>query len=257
MCYHFIYMNTDTQVVILAAGKGTRMGGDIPKALTKLNAIPMINYVVDTSSSFSKNQPIVVVGYKGEMIEKHLDDTCLYVEQKEQKGTGHALMATKKLLEESNADTVIVLYADQPYISKKTLEILTDTKHSSDTKIVIATTVIEDDELFENQFYNFGRIIRDNNGVITKIVEKKDATKAELLVREVNPAYFCLDKKWALRSLARVNNDNAQGEYYLTDLVQMAFDEGLIIKSVQIDAKEALGANTREQLAVLESFLNK
>lgn len=250
-------MNTDTQIVILAAGKGTRMGGDIPKALTELNEIPMIDYVIDTSLSFTKNKAIVVVGYKADMVEKHLDDKCLYTEQKEQKGTGHALMMAKNLLEDIDADTIIVLYADQPYVSRKTLETLTQRKQNTDAKIVIATTLIEDDNLFKNQFYNFGRIIRDNNGVITKIVEKKDATEQELLVREVNPAYFCLDKKWALKFLARIDNDNAQGEYYLTDLVQMAFDQGLNIESIQINEKEALGANTREQLSVLESFLNK
>ncbi|MGB0925413.1 MAG: hypothetical protein ACPGTS_01750, partial [Minisyncoccia bacterium] len=123
--------------------------------------------------------------------------------------------------------------------------------------IVIATAVIGDDGLFENQFYNFGRIVRDDQNVITKIVEKKDATETELMIREVNPAYFCLDKKWALECLSKLKNNNAQGEYYLTDLVQMAFDQGLCIESVQIDAREALGANTPEQLSVLESFLEK
>lgn len=250
-------MNTDTQIVILAGGQGKRMGGDIPKALTELNNKPMAEYVLETSLSFTHNKPITVIGYKGDMIKDALGEQSLYVLQSEQKGTGHALMMAKDLLTSNDADTVIVLYADQPYVSNETLEKLSSLRKEKDAKIVIATAVIESDDLFENQFYNFGRIVRSENDVITKIVEKKDSTDDELLIREVNPAYFCFDKEWMLKCLSRINNDNAQGEYYLTDLVQMAFDEGLVIESVQIDQREALGANTKEQLEVLKSFLNK
>jgi len=136
------------------------------------------------------------------------------------------------------------------------LDKLTALKKEKNAKLVIATAVIEDDNLFKNQFYNFGRIVRDENGTIIKIVEKKDASEDELSLREVNPAYFCLDKEWMLEKLDRLDNNNAQNEYYLTDLVHMAFEDGLKIESVQINEKEALGANTPEQLKVLESYLD-
>lgn len=250
-------MNTNTDIVILAAGKGTRMGGEVPKALTQLGDKSMLEYVTKEVSSFTENKPVIVVGYKKEMITDLYKDSVFYAEQVEQLGTGHAVNSAKNFLEESSADTIIVLYADQPFVSSDTMEKLSSTKKDLNAKIVIATSVVEDDELFEKQFYNFGRIIRNDNNEIVKIVEKKDATEAELSVREVNPAYFCLDKSWALEKLSELKNDNAQAEYYLTDLVSMAFGEDLSIESVQIDPKEALGANTKDQLAVLESFLDK
>jgi bifunctional UDP-N-acetylglucosamine pyrophosphorylase/glucosamine-1-phosphate N-acetyltransferase len=250
-------MNTDTQIVILAAGKGNRMGSDIPKALTPLGGKTMLDYVIETSLNFNSEKPIVVIGYKGDLLKEKLGDSCLYALQEEQNGTGHAVMMTRELLLENEADTVIVLFADMPYLSVDTLNKLTETKHEKNAKIVIATSVIEDDDLFENQFFNFGRIIRDENGTISKIVEKRDASEKEVLVREVNPAFFCLDKKWMLEKLDNLKNDNSQNEYYLTDLVQMAFDEGLTIESVQINEREALGANTPEQLKVLEKYLEK
>lgn len=250
-------MNTDTQIVILAAGKGTRMGGDIPKALTLLNNKPMIHYVLETSQEFSKNKPITVIGYKGEMVEESLGEASFYALQAKQNGTGQAVLSAEKYLKDSAINTVIVLYADQPFLSSETLKNLSDTKKETGAKLVIATSIIDNDDLFKNQFYNFGRIVRDLNGVITKIVEKKDATDQELTIREVNPAYFCLDKEWMLKKLLLLKNNNSQEEYYLTDLVQMAFDDGLAIESIQINAKEALGANTPEQLEVLESFIEK
>ncbi len=251
-------MNTDTQIIILAAGKGTRMGGDIPKALTLLKEKPMLGYVLNTSLSFDAGKPITVVGYKHELVQDFVGERSHFALQKEQKGTGHAVMSAEELLRDNElADTVIILYADQPYVSVETLEKLSTMKKEKDAKIVIATALIEDDELFQNQFYNFGRIVRNEDGSIQKIVERKDASEEELTIREVNPAYFCLDKEWMLSRLAQLNNDNAQGEYYLTDLVQMAFNEGLPIESIQINEKEALGANTPEQLKVLESYFDK
>ena len=248
-------MNTDTQIIILAAGKGTRMNSDVPKALTPLGGKAMLEYVVDTATQFNQKKPIVVIGYKGNEVKNQLSDTCNYIVQNEQKGTGHAVMMAEQLLKESDKSTVIVLFADMPYVSVDTLHQLTQTKYEKNAKIVIATSYINDDALFHNQFYNFGRIVRDKNGIIKKIVEKKDADDGELKIREINPAFFCLDKEWMLDRLYKIKNNNAQGEYYLTDLVKMAFDEGHTIESVQINEKEALGANTPEQLAVLESYL--
>ena len=252
----FLGMNTDTQIIILAAGKGKRMNSDIPKALTPLGDKTMLEYVVNTATQFNHKKPIVVIGYKGNEIKEQLGDICNYVVQDEQKGTGHAVMVAEQLLRENNSDTVIILFADMPYISEDTLHKLTQARYEKDAKIVIATSEIEDESLFQNQFYNFGRIIRDKDGIIKKIVEKKDAQDEELNVREINPAFFCLDKEWMLNRLRKIKNDNAQEEYYLTDLVKMAFDEGYTIESVQINEKEALGANTPEQLALLETYLH-
>ncbi len=247
------YMNTQTQIIILAAGKGTRMGGDIPKALTVLGDKTMVEHVVDTVDEL-QHDSIMVVGYKAEMVQDCIGDRCRYALQHEQQGTGHAVISAKDLLDETT-DTVVILYADQPYVSSTMIEDLIRCKQDNNAKIVIATAVVENDDLFHNQFYNFGRIVRNEAGNITRIVEKKDATEEDLAIREVNPAYFCLDRAWMLDCLSQLKNNNAQGEYYLTDLVQMACDQGHTIHSVQIEAREALGANTPEQLKVLEQHL--
>lgn len=247
-------VNENTQIIILAGGKGTRMGGDLPKALVQLGDKTLTEHVLHSVQKATQHKPITVVGYKAELVQECLGDSCHYALQTEQKGTGHAVMTAQDLIQ-SHIDTVLILYADQPYVSPDTMHNLVAMKHEKKAKIVIATTVVEDDNLFTNQFYNFGRIVRDEHGIITKIVETKDATEQELEIREVNPAYFCLDKDWMIECLAKLENNNAQGEYYLTDLVKMAFDQGHTIYSVQIQAREALGANTIEQLAVLEQHL--
>ncbi|MCA9353124.1 NTP transferase domain-containing protein [Patescibacteria group bacterium] len=245
-----------TQIIILAAGKGTRMGGDIPKALTKLGHQSMLEYVLDTVESLDmKHTPICVVGYKEEMVREVVGDRALYAVQSEQKGTGHAVSCALPLLD-PDIERVLVLYADQPFVSSETIHNLIHQKQNSANSLAIATAMIENDDLFKNQFYGFGRIIRDDHGHIKAIIEAKDATEEQKEIREVNPAYFCCDIPWVIESLRTLKNDNSQGEYYLTDLVQIAFEESHYIDSIQINEREALGANTPEQLAVLENYLN-
>lgn len=246
-------MNTHTQIVILAAGQGKRMEVDIPKALVEVSGKPMVHHIIESVQKFTSKLPISVVGYRADTVKNSLGEKSLHVFQEEQKGTGHAVQCTvDMLLQDTTTDTIIVLYGDQPFVSDTTLAQLSSVKKEKNAKIVIATAVIEDDDLFEHQFYNFGRIIRDDRGVITQIVERKDATDEQALIREVNPAYFCMDKEWMIACLSKLENNNAQGEYYLTDLVKMAFDQGLTIESIRINQREALGANTKEQLRVLE-----
>ena len=251
-----VIMDT-TQIIILAAGKGTRMGGDIPKALTHLGHQSMIEHVLDTVESLEmKHKPICVIGYKADMVRDVLGDRATYALQEEQKGTGHAVSCAMPLLD-PKIERVLVLYADQPYVSTETIHNLIHLKQNSENSLAIATAMIEDDDLFMNQFYGFGRIIRDDHGHIKSIVECKDANDEERAIREVNPAYFCCDIPWVIECLRMLKNDNSQGEYYLTDLVNIAFEESHYIDSIQINEKEALGANTPEQLAVLESYLDK
>lgn len=245
-----------TQIIILAAGKGTRMGGDVPKALTQLGDQSMLEHVIDTIESIDEynHKPIVVVGYKADMVKDRLKDRAMYVTQEEQKGTGHAVTcAFSELL--PTTTQILVLYADQPFVSKETITKMITMKQESENSLAIATACIEDETLFREQFFNFGRIIRDGADHIKAIVESKDATDEQKEVREVNPAYFCCDVPWVIESLKSLKNDNTQGEYYLTDLVKITFEESHYIDSIQINEKEALGANTPEQLKVLESYL--
>ncbi|MCA9351470.1 NTP transferase domain-containing protein [Patescibacteria group bacterium] len=244
-----------TQIIILAAGKGTRMGGDLPKALTKLGHQPMLEHVLDTVESLDlPRKPILVVGYQEDLVKEVIGDRGIYVTQSEQKGTGHAVAVAMPYLDQE-ITSVIVLLADQPYVSTKTLKRLVEVKKQSKNPLTMGTAVITDDQLFEQQFYNFGRIIRDDKNNIVANVEARDATEEQKKIREVNPIYFCCDRDWLQDSLLHLDSKNDQGELYLTDLVKIAFQEGAFIGSILVDEREALGANTPEQLTVLERYL--
>lgn len=246
-------MNTTTEIILLAAGKGTRMNTDIPKVLVQLGNKTMIQHVLQTIEDAGYNNPITVVGYKSHEVREVCGDECTYVLQQEQQGTGHAVLVAREALQAQTTNCIVV-YGDQPFVTPQTLQKLVQPLEKG-RKLVLATSVISDEILFEKQFSRFGRIIRDERGAIVKIVEAKDATEDELAVREVNVGFMAFNRKWAFEHLAHLKNDNAQGEYYLTDLVKVAFKEGLEVASVQISEKEALGANTQEQLMLMHEYL--
>jgi len=247
-------MNTDVQVLILAAGKGSRMGGELPKALTLLDGKPMVHHLLESIKKFSQIKPITVIGYKGDMVKESLAGASIYALQEEQKGTGHAVMSAREQLLESPCPYVAILNADQPLISENTLNQFSNILNKG-SKFVIATSNIADDNLFENYFKFLGRIDRNESGTIRRIIESKDANQKELEIREISPAFFCLEKKWLLEKLDFIGNNNTQGEYYITDLISLAFNEGITIESVQVSELEALGANSLDQLELLESYL--
>lgn len=247
-----------TEIIILAAGKGTRMGGDIPKALTKLKGKTFLRHLIESVKKvFAHQKPIVVIGHKKELVIEELGPDSRYAHQDEQLGTGHAVLTAKDLASQ-NADSVMVLYADHPLVSPKTIEAISK-KHQEEKPILTMATVTmpEGSGWHTEAFSGFGRIIRDKDGNIERIVEKKDATPEEFASREVNPAYFCFNAEWLWSELANLKNENAQREYYLTDLVQRAFDSGAKIATISIDPIEGLGANTQEQLALLEQFVKE
>lgn len=249
----FIYYMNNTEIIILAAGKGTRMNADVPKVLVPLKGTPMISYVLEAVLSSGVEKPIMVVGYEAQQVMEYCGPAYHYALQEEQKGTGHAVLQAKDLLL-NTTQRVVVVYGDQPFVKPETLQNLAQSLDDN-AKLVIATSVIHDDELFEKQFSRFGRIVRDSEGNITAIVEAKDATEAELEIREVNVGFMAFERAWAFHHLSELKNDNAQGEYYLTDLVKIAFEENLPIQSVQMSEQEALGANTQEQLRVIEEYM--
>ncbi len=243
-------------IVILAGGLGKRMQTEIPKVLSKLHGKPMISYVLEAiESSGVCDNPVIVVGKKREMVIEKLGSKYRYAIQEEQLGTGHAVVCAEDILNISNLP-VVVLYGDMPNISSETIKSLTD-KHFYDNSIVtMATAKLPDFEEWRAGFYDFSRIIRDENGDIIRTVEKKDATEDELKITEINPCYFCFDSKWLWSNLKKINNLNAQGEYYLTDLIKLATEEDIKISSVSIDPKEAIGVNTKEHLEELHKLLH-
>ncbi|MFA5931960.1 MAG: NTP transferase domain-containing protein [Candidatus Paceibacterota bacterium] len=246
--------DTKIKIIILAAGKGKRMRSELPKALIPLGGKPMIRYILDKIETLPFGIPHIVVGHNKEKIIKDLGDTYNYVVQEEQLGTGHAVNVVKTYIKDG-AESIVILYGDQPFTSAETIEKLVEKQKRTKAKIVMATVKVPNFDDWRANFLGFSKVIRDHNGKIIRTVEKKDSTEEENKIKEVNPCYFCFDSKWLWSHLEKLKNDNAQKEYYLTDLIKMVTEEGIEIESIEIDAKEALGANTKEELEILENIL--
>jgi len=235
-------------VVVLAAGKGTRMASSIPKVLHKLAGKPLLLHVLDTAHSLNCANLQVVTGFGAEAVETELGDSATrFVLQKEQKGTAHAVMQTMDGLDDEAL--VLVLYGDVPLIKKATLQGLIDSV--TDNSMGVLTCVVDDPT-------GLGRIIRDKSGQITRIVEEKDAGTEEKAIREINTGFMAIPAKRLKAWLPRISADNSQQEYYLTDLVELAKADGCeVVTSQCSDQKEVTGINDRIQLAELERIYQK
>src|SRR3989344_8205629 len=250
-------MKGKTQVVILAAGHGKRMQSELPKVLIPLHGKPLVAYVLESvKKSGICDKPVVVVGQKRELVMKTLGSDYEYIIQEEQLGTGHAVSLTKNYLK-GVAEHIMVLYGDHPFISAQTIKKINEKHLESGKKITMATVKLPNFRDWRINFVNFSRIIRDANGKIIKDIQFKDASDKEIKVTEVNPCYFCFDAPWLWKNLESLKNDNAQKEYYLTDLIKIATTEGIEIESMEIEPYEALGANTRAELEILENSAKK
>lgn len=241
-------MNSKSKIgiVILAAGKGKRMQSELPKVMHAMHDKPLIEYVVSAVEELGI-KPVVIVPDDSSLVREYLGDRAIYAVQAERLGTGHAVsMAESELA--GKYDHIIVLYGDMPFISPASLSQLIDDHVSRGNMLTLMTTTVTDFNDWRAQFYDFGRIVRDSNGDIIKIVEKKDASPAELNIKELNSAFFCFNSDWLWNNLKKLKNNNAAGELYLTDLVKIAFEEGALLSSVNIDPREAIGINTKEHL---------
>jgi bifunctional UDP-N-acetylglucosamine pyrophosphorylase/glucosamine-1-phosphate N-acetyltransferase len=230
-------------VVVLAAGKGTRMKSARPKVLHPLAGKPLLKHVLDTARSMNCDNLQVVVGFGAEAVEAELESSdTRFVLQKEQLGTAHAL---HQALDNLDIDAIaLVLYGDVPLIRAKTLETLVGMVDS--VSMGVLTCNVDNPT-------GLGRIIRDNAGQITRIVEEKDATATEKAVSEINTGFMAIPVARLLEWLPRIGANNAQKEYYLTDVVQLALADGCkVVTSVCEDQKEVTGINDRLQLAELE-----
>ena len=240
-------------VVILAAGKGTRMVSDLPKPLHPLLGKPLINYVIDAAAPLSENPPVIVIGHGAEITKETLGDQLRYAVQDDLLGTGHAVQRAEKLLS-GQSDLILVLYGDMPLVRTQTLENLVKTQESNSGPLTLLT-------LLEDNPRGFGRIARDPAGMIQKIVEEVDATPEQLEIKELNAGMYCIKADWLWNSLEKLV-PSSSGEYYLTDLVELAANEGQQVASVQIeDPDELIGINTRIHLAetgqILRSRINR
>ena len=229
-------------VVILAAGKGTRMKSALPKVLHKVAERPMVQHVIDTANSLGAESINLVYGYGAEQLKAGLGEQPLHwVLQAEQLGTGHAVQQAIPHI--ADADTVLILYGDVPLTRKETLEQLLATR--DENGLAILTVILANPT-------GYGRIVREN-GKVVGIVEQKDATPTQLLINEVNSGIMAVPGKKLKAWLSGLQNNNAQGEFYLTDIVAMAAAEGVTITTAHPQNPiETEGANNRVQLAQLE-----
>ncbi len=246
----------NTQIIILAGGKGVRMKSDDPKALVMLKDKPLIRHILDTISSLQMPiKPIVVICHKKERIKEVLGNKdVIYAEQESPLGTGHAVVSARNSVYHDHK-TVLILSCDQPLISKETIERLLKKHNEKKPTITIATVQMPDFEEWRSALRHFGRIIRGSDGTVESIIEFKDATEKEKLVKELNPAVYAFDADWLWKNISLIKNENRQGEYYLTDLIKIARDQGKKIEAVPVaNILEGLQPNTREELEILEKL---
>ena len=242
------------QIVILAAGKGTRMdSGDIPKVLVMLKNKPIILYVLEEIEKINQlAKPIIVVGYMYQKVREVLGDGYIYAIQDKQLGTGHALMAAKH---KASGENILVLYGDAPFVKAESLKRLMALHYAKSAKLSMFTTTAP---YFDKEFSSFlyhGRIIRNSEGKIVRITEYKDCTEEEKKIMETNPGFYMFDSAWLWSNIDKVSNKNAQGEYYLTDMVELAIEQGIEIQDIPVGPHEVVSVNSLEDLKVAESLL--
>ena len=236
-----------TTSVILAAGQGTRMKSSLPKVLHTLLGVPIIDYTLEAAAAVSNEPPVVVVGAESELIRERIGERGRFVTQETQLGTGHAVLQAEDLLK-GKSDQILVTYADMPLLSAETLIRLVNEQSKKNGPFTMLTMVSEDSR-------GFGRILRDRHGKITAIVEEVQATPEQLLIKELNVGAYCFNAEWLWESLKKIPL-SPKGEYYLTDLVDIAVKDNLPVTSVQLEnPEEAVGINNRIHLAEADGIL--
>jgi UDP-N-acetylglucosamine diphosphorylase/glucosamine-1-phosphate N-acetyltransferase len=239
------------KALILAAGKGVRMGGDLPKVLFPVQGKPMLWWVVRACQAAGVSQCVIVVGYKADLVREAMADqpNCLFVEQTQQLGTAHAARMAQPAFANQPTCDVFVLAGDGPLIRPRTLQRLLELHRHNHAAATLATAVLDDPT-------GYGRVLRHPDGSFAAIVEHKDATPPQLAIKEVNPSYYCFRSDAFFAALQNVDNHNRQSEYYLTDVPAILQKKGHRVCLVDaVPPEDVLSINTPEQLEVVDRIL--
>jgi bifunctional UDP-N-acetylglucosamine pyrophosphorylase/glucosamine-1-phosphate N-acetyltransferase len=242
-------MSDDLEVIILAAGLGTRMKSDTVKVLHRAAGRPIIDYVVDLAREVGTREPVLVVGHQREAVREAVGDRARYAVQEQQLGTGHAVLKAAPLA--GDAARVLILSGDVPLTRPETLRKLIEEHQRSGNALTLLTMRLADPAMY-------GRIVRDADGGVQRIVEAKDAGEDEKRISEVNAGIYVFDGPQLFDNLRKLSTNNAQGEYYLTDLIGMLRQNGKRVgAAVADDPIEALGVNSRAELATVEGEIQR
>ncbi len=238
-------------VIIMAAGKGTRMNSNLPKVLHPLNHRPMIAYVVDAARSLQPSKLIAVIGYQKEKVMESIGaDDVTFAFQDDPQGTGHAALQTEPALDGFAGD-VMILSGDVPLLTEKVLKKYLRHHRNSGAWLTLLTAEVDDPT-------GYGRIVRDDTGLVTAIVEHKDADQEIRKIKEYNSGIYLVQHNDLFDRLHRIGNDNAKGEYYITDIVKIALEDGCKVSAYKIDdANLVKGINTAAELAEAEQVLTQ
>lgn len=238
----------DLYSIILAAGEGKRMKSAHAKPLQKAGGKTLVDWVLDAATGAGANQNIVVIGHCAQEMQAYLGDRVIYTYQYEQLGTGHAVMQGIEPIKDKSG-TVMVLCGDTPLITAETLGGAMKAHNESGRAVTVITAEVENP-------FGYGRIVREN-GALARITEQKDATEEEKKIREINSGMYLFDIQKLVSALARLDNNNAQGEYYLTDVIAILLSDGEQGDTYLADPEEILGVNDRLQLAEADTLLNR
>lgn len=239
--------------VILAAGLGKRMYSSMPKVLHRICGAPLLEYSIRAAEAVTTEKPVVIVGHGASEVRAAMGDRVLYAVQAEQLGTAHALMQAESLLR-GNTDQVLLIYGDMPLLTGKTLQKVIDLHRDNPGPVSMLSVILPDP-------HGFGRILRGVDGSVQAIIEEAQTTPETYNIKELNPGIYCFDSNWLWDALKKIGK-SPKGEYYLTDIVEVARKDGKIVRALPVDdPQEALGINTREHLAesaqVMQERINR
>jgi bifunctional UDP-N-acetylglucosamine pyrophosphorylase/glucosamine-1-phosphate N-acetyltransferase len=244
-------MNQNLEVIVLAAGLGTRMKSSTIKILHRAAGRPIIEYVLDLAAGVGANAPVMIIGHQRDVVQQAIGERARYAIQEEQKGTGHAVLQAAEAIEPAHGKRVLILSGDVPLTRPETLKRLIDEHERAGNALTLLTMKLE-------QPASYGRIVRGGDGSVTRIVEFKDANEDEKQINEVNAGIYVFDGEHLFDNLRNLKPDNAQGEYYLTDVLGVLRESGHRVGAVIVDDPvEALGVNSRSDLAQVEAEIQR